>query len=114
MPWAVVSVGVFERSVAGTDGGGDGTLVLIGAALAVLAGGVMVATGPNAALASVAMLAGMGIVAISVIDVVDVASRVADSDVVSANVGVGLYLCLVAGVAIVAFGISTAVASARK
>ena len=102
LPWATVNAGFVSVSKAGTDGDGVFTLLL-----ALVVGGLVFAkwkTGLSRALVIVSLVLGVMVLAIATIDAIDVASTVEEDELVEvrASVGIGLWLTLLGGVAMIA------------
>jgi hypothetical protein len=102
LPWATLNAGIISVSKAGTDG--DGVITLL---LAIVVGVLLLAkwkAGLSRAVVIVALVLGVIVLAIATIDAIDVASRFEDNDLVEvrASVGIGLWLTLLGGIAMIA------------
>ena len=95
-PWATVSAGVFQRSVAGMDGDGKITIAL-GIVVALFALIAMTSTSSRA-FAILMLLAALAAGAIGIYDTVNVSDKANEaesfSEYVSASVGWGLYVVI--------------------
>lgn len=111
LPWAELSVGIVTRTISGTDQGGDGTIVLVVAALALACGVIMLSRRVHTGWGALATLMGVVIAAIAAVDMKDVADR--GDEIVTADIGIGLYLCLLAGVALMVFGLISLITANR-
>jgi hypothetical protein len=100
LPWARINLAVGDSGLTATVNGteGDGVITLV---LGVALGGMAVlalATRRSTVAGVVAVIVGAAIVAIAVIDIVDVNRAAGDvSPVVEVSVGAGLWVTLVAG-----------------
>lgn len=102
LPWATVNAGLVSVSKAGTDG--DGVITLL---LALVVGGLVLAkwkAGLSRAGVIASLVLGAIVLAIATYDAIDVASTVEESELleVRASVGIGLWLTLLGGIAMIA------------
>lgn len=102
LPWATVNAGFISVTKAGTDGDGIITLVL-----ALVVGGLLLAkwkAGLSRAVVIVSLVLGAIVLAIGTYDVIDVASTVEENEFVEvrASVGIGLWLTVLGGIAMLA------------
>ena len=107
-------VGTISRS--GLDGGGDGMLTLVLGFLAVLLGVALVVRSGRPKLAAYgAIIAGVALLGIGIVDLQDINRRIAglDTDYGFASVGMGLIVVLLAGVVVIAGGVLAALRSRR-
>ena len=118
LPW-ITATAAFVGSVSrnGLDGDGQITIVL-GVAAVVLA--VVALRGHSAPLAALVIVAGLGalIAVIGVIDYVDAKNRIGDltaeeRQLIAISIGVGLYLTIAAGIAVVVGAVLGAVSQDR-
>lgn len=101
LPWATVSAGFLTATKAGTEG--DGVITLV---LALIVGGLAFVkwkAGWGRGVVITFLLLGLLISLIAVIDTIDVATTSSDSEFieVDASVGIGLWLTLLASIAMV-------------
>jgi hypothetical protein len=102
LPWATVNAGLVSVSKAGTDG--DGVITLV---LALVVGGLVLAkwkAGLSRPVVIVSLVLGAIVLAIATYDAIDVGSTVEENELVEvrASVGIGLWLTLLGGIAMIA------------
>jgi hypothetical protein len=105
LPWATVTTVFGTVNVAGTNG--DGTITLgLGLVIVLLSILELTTSGVRTVKLAVGFIAGILAAAIGVLDVANVNDRIADvsSDVAQAAVGVGLYMVIAGGVAVIVGG----------
>lgn len=101
LPWASVSAGFVTATKAGTDGDGVFTLLL-----SLVVGGLALAkwkAGLGRGVLITALVLGLLLLAVAVIDTVDVATTSEETELVKveASVGIGLWLTLLGSIAMV-------------
>ncbi len=99
LPWIAVT-SIISASRSGIDGGGDGMFTLgIGVVVALVAVANLRVAGLGSGSRVLALLGGLGAVALAIIDGSDIANRVASisSTYVSGSVGMGLYVVGIGG-----------------
>jgi Protein of unknown function (DUF2510) len=106
LAWAKVEAGIFSRSIAGTDG--DGKITIAIAALVGVAALVgMLRTPVSGGAVIVALVGGIAAGGVAVYDIVNVNDKIhevsATTSLVTASVGIGLYVCA-AGAAMIVVG----------
>jgi hypothetical protein len=113
LTWVSASDGALSISVKGTDGGRDGNITLVlGIAVAIVAGLLAWRTILGLSIGTMVLGALIAIVAI-----IDISDPDGDSDLkslgVDVSIGVGLWLTLAAGIAVLAAGLWALVAGKR-
>lgn len=101
LPWVTVDAGIVSVTKAGTEGDGVFTLLL-----ALVVGGLALAkwkSGLSRRVVIVALVLGAIVLAIATYDTIDVASTVEENEFfeVRASVGIGLWLTLLGGIAMI-------------